>query len=398
MNNSVTDRRREHLELARTEEAAPSSPSAPSAPVSPSAPSVRSDAQLHDALDRLPVSADYGAFLAQLPTTSRASAATATSCTPAQAATTGATFVSPTLRNARDAAVQQRLDAFRDRFSGPYRVGGAKVTAQPMFRMNSPGAPNAKMMEAHAGELTHICAKAGIADAAAPARFGRCTPEQLVNVTQALIDAGKLPAADEAHPTLTDRIRGMQWAWGIGIDCAGYTQQAAAEAHGANGAVFKSTSLMGDMFSGMMNDKRFTNVQIANIRSGDVIHLESPAVGEVGHNVICHGHTMLDEQARNEILRPGGHERKPPLELDAKAKAFLNGAGPFHAIEVDSSWGAGDGNMFGGFRRDTWIYSESSLSWASFPAGNRGLPLQTDPMTGPQGELFAGAFRPRETR
>jgi hypothetical protein len=384
--NGITDRQRERLEVTTANESAPTSSS-----TAPTATPMRSEAQRQDALDRLPVSADYRAFLAQLPAAAAPGTYAATRL-PANVEASRTALVSPKLGNARDAAVQQRLDTFRDRFSGPYDVAGAKVTAQPMFRMNTPSAHNAKNMEAHAAELTRICQKAGIAEAAGPARFGRCTPEQLVKVTQALIDAGKLPAADRVHATVTDRIRGMQWEWGIGVDCAGYTQQAAAEAHGANGAVFRTASLMGDMFGGMMTDKRFTNVQIASIRPGDVIHLDSPEVGQVGHNVICYGHTMLDEKGRADLLAPN-----PPraLPLDAKAKEFLNGAGPFHVIDVDSSWGAGEGHMFGGFRRDTWIYSESSLSWASYPAGDRKLPLAVDPMTGPQGEMFGGAFRPR---
>ncbi len=369
--NAVTDRRREHLELSRTEETSAN----PSSATVSRAPPARSDVHLHDALDRLPVSADYSAFLTRLP---------------AHAESARAALVSPTLGNARDAAVQQRLDAFRDRFSGPYDVAGAKVPAPPMFRMNTPTSFNAKKMEAHALELSKICAKAGIADAAAPARFGRCTPEQLVKVTQALIDAGKLPPADAEHRTLANRIRGMQWEWGIGVDCAGYTQQAGAAAHGSAGAAF-TTHLMGDVFSGMMNDKRFASVDIAHIRPGDVIHLDAPKAGEVGHNVICHAHTILDDATRAKLLAPSS-------TIGDAGKAFLRGAGPFHAFDVDSSWGAGDGSMVGGFRRDTWLFDESTFTWASFPSGDRTQPLRADPMTGPQGELFAGAYRPRDVR
>jgi hypothetical protein len=382
---NVTDRRRDHLEAARLEEA-PQQPSSSTASTATTGAPRRTEASLHEAIDRLPVSADYGAFVARLPAANGASATAPTARGPVQVDVSRTSLVSPTLGNARDAAVQQRLDAFRDRFSGPYDVAGAKVTAQPMFRMNTPTAFNARKMEMHAAELTQICAKAGIPGAAAPARFGRCSPEQLVKVTQALIDAGKLPAADQAHPTLADRIRGMQWEWGIGVDCAGYTQQAAAAAHGDAGSIFKA-NLNGDIFSGMMKDTRFASVQIANIRPGDVIHLDSPTLGEVGHNVICRTHTTLDDAARATLLAS-------KTTGDA-GKAFLAGAGPFHAFEVDSSWGAGEGSMVGGFRRDTWIYSESSLSWASYPSGNRELPLVDFPMSGPQGELFGGAFRPR---
>jgi len=376
--NPVNDRRREHIELTRPEETPPRTASTPTG-----SGSMRSDARLHEALDRIPVSADYSAFIAQL---SAAPTAGPTARAPSPAESSRATLVSPTLRNGRDAIMGQRLDAFRDRFSGPYVVDGASVTARPMFRMNTSTSHNAKKMEAHAPELSRICAKAGIGSAAGPARFGRCSPEQLVKVTQALIDAGKLPPADDKHRDLANRIRGMQWEWGIGVDCAGYTQQAAAEAHGAAGAVFKA-NLMGDVFSGMMNDKRFATVDIAHIRPGDVIHLDAPRRGDVGHNVICFSHSTLDEAARARLLASP--------TTGASGTAFLSGAGPFHAFEVDSSWGAGDGDMVGGFRRDTWLFDESTFTWATYPSGQRNLPLNVDPLTGPQGELFGGAFRPR---
>ena len=383
--NSVTDRRREHLEALAVEESPSRANTATSRPSS--SPPAAQDGRLREAVERLPVSGDYGAFLAQLHT---APSATSTSRAPSQLGAARTGLVSPTLRSGRDAAVQQRLDGFRDRFSGPYVVDGAPVTAKPMFRMNVPAAGNAVSAKAHAGELAQICTKAGIGSAVGPASVGRCTPEQLVKVTQALIDAGKLPAADEEHKTLENRIRGMQWEWGIGVDCAGYTQQAAANAHGAAGNVFKA-NLNGDIFSGMMHDRRFQSVLITAIRSGDVLHLDSPKPGEVGHNVICYSHSILDDAARAKLGTP-----PPPLTLDADAKAFLAGKGPFHAFEVDSSWGAGNGSMVGGFRRDTWVYDESAFSWAWFPSGKRHLPLQADPMTGPQSELFGGAFRPKE--
>jgi hypothetical protein len=382
MNTNPIDRRREHLDLTRTEEAASSTASASGAASRPTSP--RSDAGLEQAIERIPVSADHAAFLAQLSV--RPAAATSGARAPAAVDTARTALVSPTLGNARDAAVQQQLEAFRARFAGPYQVDGAAVNAQPMFRMNVKNAANAKTAAAHAPELAQICAKAGIASACGPARVGRPSPEQLVKVTQALIDAGKLPPPDAAHVTVTDRIRGMQWEWGIGVDCAGYTQQAAAEAHGPAGALFKQ-NLMGDIFSGMQKDMRFAGVDIAHIRPGDVIHLDSPKHGEVGHNVICFSHSTLDPAVRASLLaaRTTGDE----------GKAFLRGAGPFHAFEVDSSWGAGEGSMVGGFRRDTWIYDESTFTWASYPSGQRGQPLLPHPMTGPQDELFGGAYRPR---
>lgn len=349
------------------------------------------DARLGEAIDRLPVTADYSALLTQL---HAPAAAGPSSRVPSQVDSARTELVSPTLRNGRDAAVQQRLDAFRDRFSGPYNIAGGRVSAPPMFRMNTPGSFNAAKMKAHAGELSQICAKAGVASAAGPAMVGRCTPEQLVKVTQALLDAGKLPPADAAHRTPAERVRGMQWEWGVGVDCAGYTQQAAADAHGAAGKVFKANP-MGDVFSGMINDKRFQTVDIAHIRAGDVLHLDALKAGAVGHNVVCYSHATLDDATRAKMLAP---KKLPELPLTREATAFLSGKGPFHTFEVDSSWGAGDGLMVGGFRRDTWLFDESTSTWASYPSGDRRFSPQVFPMTGPQNELFRGAFRPREPR
>lgn len=386
--NTVGERRREHHEIERPdpERAQASSTPATSAATSGAAGS-SPDARLHETLDRLPVSGDYAVFLTQL---RAAPGAGATSRAPAQVDTARTALVSPTLLKGNDVAVQQRLDAFRDRFSGPYDVAGTEVSARPMFRMNTPDAHNAKKMLAHAPELAQICVKAGIGSAAGPARFGRCSPEQLVKVTQALIDAGKLPPADKEHANLENRIRGMQWEWGIGVDCAGYTQQAAAAAHGDAGKIFKA-NLMGDIFSGMMGDKRFESVDPTRIRPGDVIHLDAQRQGDVGHNVICHAHAILSEEARAALLR----ESSP---TGAEGKDFLRGAGPFHTFEVDSSWGAGDGDMVGGFRRDTWLYDESTFTWATYPSGNRTKALEVYELTGPQDELFGGAFRPRGAR
>lgn len=275
--------------------------------------------------------------------------------------------------------VRAKLDAFRDRFSGPYMVDGQVANARPMFRMNGSGF-NQKKMEAHLPELSRICARAKVDGAAVmAAAIGRCTPEQLVKVTQALIDAGKLPpppgAADE-------RVRKMQWEWGIGVDCAGYTARAAQAAHGHAAAALIGNDK--DYFAQMMRDRaHFARVGVADIRAGDIIHLDPPAPGSVGHNVIVHSHTVVGSSASAELA---GRARG--------AAAFLAGPGPFHAITVDSSWGAGEaGADYGGFRRDTWIHDEHSGKWGHFTPTTPSAFLVSE--RGPQDEPFGGAYRPR---
>jgi hypothetical protein len=276
---------------------------------------------------------------------------------------------------------QRAIEAVRARFAGPYDVGGDPVSAPPMFRMN--GGYNHGKMKAHTSELTTICQKAKLPPgAAAAAMMGRPTPEGLVKVTQALIDAGKLPPPPGHAAT---RIRQMQWEWGIGVDCAGYTAQAAVAVHGV-----KASSLLDnrtDPFATMVVDRaRFDRVGIEAMRAGDIIHLNAPAPGDVGHNVLVHSSSELDAGTRGSL------EHRSPA-----AAQFLRGKGPFHVVEVDSSWGADAGKEYGGYRRDTWIFDADSKKWGYFtPVVTPAAFLVSE--RGPNNEPFAGAFRPKGAR
>jgi len=353
----------------------------PHANANEGSPRYPSDAVLTDLHDRLPPT-DYSMFLKQ-----------GHQLAPEVTATTGAR------RRATDVEIMQgRLDDFRDRFSGPYRVDGQTVVARPMFRMNTEDAYNRDLLTKNRSALEAACAKAGLKNAMNDCIAGRPTPEQLVRVTQALIDAKRLPPADAAHTTVESRVRLMQWQHGIGVDCAGYTQRAAALAHGEHGRVFGGNT-MGDIFTPMRGDPRFARIAPADVRAGDVIHLDPPRPGAVGHNVIVHAHSTITAAELHTLpaIGPGVVQRDENgnvvVDFSENTRLFLAGSGPFHRYTVDSSWGAGEeGNDYGGFRRDTWLYDASSGRWATFTPGEPRL-LYCDPR-GPQGEPFAGAFRP----
>ncbi len=272
----------------------------------------------------------------------------------------------------RELQTQQRLDGFRDRFSGPYLVDGKSVPARPMFRMS--GGFNEPKMTAHQNELHVLCKRAGNEGAAVAARYGRPTPEQLVKVTQVLIEAGKLaPGSDDS---LELRIRQMQWEWGVGVDCAGYTEGAAAAARDV-----KLQPSMGDAFASLALDRSKVKVPVGAIRAGDVIHLNAPKHERVGHNVVVYERKLADDTTRALL-----GARSPD------AAAFLRGGGPFQVLTVDSSWGAGEGADFGGFRRDTWIYDTGTERWGYFDHGRGGFGTST---IGPHDEPYGGAFRPK---
>ena len=296
-------------------------------------------------------------------------------------------------KRAADANAKVKLDKVLERFSGPYKVNGAgdKVFARPMFRMNGEKSLNKETADAHKYELRKICTKYGVSQQAMEnACVGRPTPEQLVKVTQALIDAGKLKL--ESGATTEERIRNMQNTWGIGMDCAGYVREAAIAVHGDSAQVLVGGKRGENRYGAidrLLQTRAFKKIDISDIRSirtGDIIHLE---VGQIGHNAIVQNHEVLTPSMRAKLSA-----RYPN---DPKLANFLNGEGPIHVLSVDSSWGISWGVEHGGFRRDTWIYDESAekKKWGYFTPDGGIFVTGND---GPIGEKFTGAFRPTSAK
>ena len=166
----------------------------------------------------------------------------------------------------KDAQVRARMDACRDSASGPYNVGGEQVVASPMFRMTPHVIPQSVQ-----GELRRIGLRAGLTDGQIGAlKVGQGSSASLVKMTQALIDAGKLPS----QPLdLAARIKTMQWSYGIGMDCAGYSKVALRAAHGRDlgfyGAGIESFRDLDGKRSAT-----FARVAIAQARPGDLLTLD----------------------------------------------------------------------------------------------------------------------------
>ncbi|MEA2748125.1 MAG: hypothetical protein QOI41_2268, partial [Myxococcales bacterium] len=251
----------------------------------------------------------------------------------------------------RDAAIQRKLDAVRDAFSGPYVVAGEAVSARPMFRMTTHAVPAAM-----ARAVDTLGARAGVR-APFEARVGQCRPQDLVKITQALIDDGRLPAGPG---DLAMRIRRMQWDHGIGVDCAGYSKQALAAVSTRAPKMYAAGSeSFRDVDGG--RDGSFAKVSLANARPGDLITLDASEPGGWGHNVVVYSHATADTAKKAMLC---GTTRNADL-VD-----FLSSPGPHHVFEVDSSWGAGiEGAECGGYRRDTWLYDASTKTWGSFEPG-----------------------------
>lgn len=301
-----------------------------------SASQASTDVAMARSLERIASPSDYAVFMANIGGAGRTSSTSSVGGTDA----------------ARDAAVQAKLDALRDAFSGPYTVGGDVVTARPMFRMTTHAVPQ-KM----AAEAQSLAQRAGVRFPM-NAFYGQCSPKDLVKTTQALIDAGRLPPPPG---DVASRIRRMQWDHAIGVDCAGYAKQALIA---TSPRPLPLRDAGAESFRDLDSARAgaFARLPIVDARPGDLITLDPMPNEHWGHNVIVYSH----------VVKSG-----------------------LHVFEVDSSWGAGEhGSEQGGFRRDTWTYDASTRTWGSYVPGTS-PPLLVASGDGPAGDRYHGTYRPR---
>ena len=94
---------------------------------------------------------------------------------------------------------------------------------------------------------------------------------------------------------------------------------------------------------------------------------------------------IADARQKEKLRSLGGPSGSP----------FFLTPGPHYVIAVDSSWGAGrHGASYGGMRRDTWIYDESTKKWAWMDP-HVSPPTFTVNDDGPSDDRFHGAYRAR---
>lgn len=285
---------------------------------------------------------------------------------------------SPHPRDAmKDVTMRARMDNFYERATAEYDVDGEKVLATPMFRHAKAGSPTAYISNLRK-ELAPVSKEMN--NAIGACAYGRGTPEQVKMVTQELIRHGKLQQFVDAYPGLskTDAIRKMQFHYGVGLDCAGYVQQAFLSAYGGSREKYGFKDIGNENLYNL-DPSRFDKVQPKDVRPGDLIILKPPKWETSGHTTIVRDTKQLSKEERARYKNMDG---------------FAHPDDPVIAVEVEASWGAGaDGNTEeGGVRRKTWLYNPQTGQWADISSQGEVKPSNE---TGPYSHPMQGVYRPK---
>ncbi len=280
-------------------------------------------------------------------------------------------------------AIQVALDAFMEGAASSYRAEGRTVQVAAFFRMNG-GLHTVAPADDSARDA--VLYRAGLAQAGAMVSVGRGTLPEVQRVAQALIDAGKLEAG--TPETLCDRVRSMMWRYGVGIDCAGYAQKAFLESRHADPKAFGLRRADYEDLQSLDTNPAFKRVGVESARPGDLFILGpagDPPRGP-GHCLVVYSNQVADGRTKELLLARCG----------TQASRFIQESQRMHVYQVDSSWGAGpDGASYGGVRRETWLYEETSKTWARYsPAqareGGSGFASGPEPCDHP----IRGVYRP----
>lgn len=289
--------------------------------------------------------------------------------------------------------MQGRVDANYDSFNATYTVNGKSVQATPHFRISAgfSGQPGRTSGDKVQDDLNAMISKRDSKDyntamkqAIHGVAYGRATAGQIKMVTEALIKCGQFEVSRKMHPGLSDSetIRMMQWDNGVGIDCAGYVQQAFMGVHGGGRETFGFKPFGEENLISLKGNPHFSQVKAEDVKPGDLIILDAPQKGDVGHTVLVRSAHVAGANERKSFHDPGG---------------FAKSTDTVHVYEVDASFGAGeDGDLQGGLQRKTWVFNETTQKWGqAYPDGKGGFEIKASSRTGPYDHPMNGMYHPK---
>lgn len=258
--------------------------------------------------------------------------------------------------------IQVGLDRFLERATPKYLVDGKSVPVPIPFRMTvkpelasgSRWGTQEEDVKRNEKELQAAAATVGLGDARHLGLFrsGRATPEDVRKVTQALIDRGRLPPS-KGFPGPESRVRKMMFDYGLGIDCASYTQQAYLASRGLRREQTQLNAKMSDEDLTNLAREGFRKVAIDAARPGDILVLDPPPRSREP------GHTLMVYDRREATTEEIADLRSAPGFEPGHVTAYV----------LDSSYGSGGTFDRGGVMRQVWYRNDDKKNWARRDVG-----------------------------
>lgn len=289
-------------------------------------------------------------------------------------------------------AVGSRLDAIQRQMSAEYRIDGLTVRVTPAFR--SLHGVTAAQQNAYLAAVKKRLGPERFAELA-PHVLGatstRGTPDDVRITTQALLDAGATDELLKERPDLPREkaVRLVMGAYGVGLDCRGYTLRAFLHSRGTGNQAARMDRYFekgaGEVVFQHENRLRRVSSDLSSARTGDIVRLKPDADGR-DHNVIVRSNELRRLPPTGELTVLG---RQVPPEF--VTNGATGGVEPsVRVITVDSSWGGGGDPTLGGVRRTAWLYNEKSQEWGFW---DRSGTFKTS--SKPYHHDVDGVFRPR---
>jgi hypothetical protein len=280
----------------------------------------------------------------------------------------------PFVRSDKD--IQDTLDTFLDYSTARYRLGGGEVDVATGFRMApipDPWPPRAEA-EFYAAARALKMGQGVIALLVT----GRATPGQVQAMTQRLLDMGCQPSVPCGDPKAF--VRQIMVDHHIGLDCAGFVQQAFLSAMGlSRGQAHFRAALQEDL--SRLGSQGFTSIRPPQARPGDILCLGPLQSHDVGHRIIVYA-CRAPTAAELSLFRAVAAYRQLPTPGEHVT-----------VLECLSSWG----NMVngrvvathGGVQHATLFHDADTDVWGTFKADSG----QDASLGEPYGHEFQGIFR-----
>jgi len=254
----------------------------------------------------------------------------------------------------RETMLAQRLDAFMTLARPTFRTSDGDVSVAIPFHMNTPLYEQFALAVGHVATLAAAGRRVGMTDyAVALVTAGRGTPVQIASLTQELLDEGLLPA--DQTKALDQRVRTMMVDYGIGLDCAGYVQQALLAARGVTRAAAGLRAPLLEDLSGLAQ-RGYARVSLEEVRTGDLFIFRPPAPRPYDPNPV--GHTAI---VRDSHATTATELAWLTQTIGISPEAAANGG--WTTFRFDSSWGSSGVATAGGVARRTLWHDAVNGTW-----------------------------------